>query len=99
MLTDPITLDKLISVAAESVAVNKDTNLRQLILDLKDINPDAIKFATTPWTNLMTTDARVLGAVGRCRRPATVPGVIDDKTDAWLAAHPQGVPSPHRGPT
>jgi LCP family protein required for cell wall assembly len=92
MLNNPIQLDRLISIAAESITVDQHTDLRSLILELKDIKPENLSFATTPWTTTMMTDA---GSSVQLDMPAAqelFQAVIDDKTDAWLAAHPQGVP-------
>jgi hypothetical protein len=93
MLTNPLQLDRLISIAAESVTVDQNTDLRQLILDLKDIDPTRVSFATTPWTRTMTTDA---GSSVELDMPAAhelFEAVITDQTDEWLATHPQSVPS------
>jgi LCP family protein required for cell wall assembly len=92
MLTNPIQLDRLISIAAESVTVDQSTDLRQLILDLRHIHPDNMSFATVPWTRTMQTDA---GSSVELDLPAAqelFQAVIEDRTDEWLAAHPQQVP-------
>lgn len=92
MLTNPIQLDRLISIAAESVTVDESTDLRQLILDLRNIHPDDIEFATVPWTRTMQTDA---GSSVELDMPAAqelFQAVIEDRTSEWLAAHPQELP-------
>jgi anionic cell wall polymer biosynthesis LytR-Cps2A-Psr (LCP) family protein len=93
MLTNPLKLDRLISIAAESVTVDKNTDLRTLIMQLKDIPPENIQTATTPWSGL---GSEAVGSVVYLNMPAAqelFQAVIDDRTDAWLTAHPQGIPS------
>lgn len=91
-LTNPLDLDRLITVAAESVTVDQDTNLRQLILDLKDLDPNRMSFATVPWTRTMTTDAGSSVELDMAAARELFEAVINDETAEWLAAHPQGVP-------
>jgi LCP family protein required for cell wall assembly len=92
MLTNPIQLDRLISIAAESVTVDQDTDLRQLILDLRGVNPDTITFATVPWTRTMQTDAGSSVELDLSAAQELFQAVIDDRTSEWLEAHPQGLP-------
>ena len=89
LLTNPIQLDSLISTAAESLTVDKSTNLRDLILALKNIRPANLTFATVPYTGTFTTPAgsSVKLDVDGCN--TLFQAVLDDKTDAWLATHPQ----------
>jgi LCP family protein required for cell wall assembly len=94
MLTNPIDLDRLISIAAESVTADQDTDLRELALDLRGIDPDAISFATTPWTRTMQTDAGSSVELDMTAAQELFQAVIDDRTDEWLSAHPQGLPQP-----
>ncbi len=92
LLTNPLQLDRLISIAAESVTVDQDTDLRQLILDLKDIDPGRIAFATTPWTRTMTTDAGSSVELDMAAAQDLFEAVRTDQTAQWLATHPQDVP-------
>jgi LCP family protein required for cell wall assembly len=92
LLTNPLQLDRLISTAAESVTVDQSTNLRDLVFALKDIRPANLKFATVPIKGTMTTFA---GSSVELDEPACqtlYQAVINDKTDDWLAAHPQKDP-------
>jgi LCP family protein required for cell wall assembly len=89
-LTNPVRLDSLISTAAESLTVDKNMNLRDLVFALKGINPDNVKFATAPHVGLETIDG--IGSTVQLDMPGTqqlFQAVLDDKTDEWLAAHPQ----------
>jgi LCP family protein required for cell wall assembly len=89
ILTNPIKLDNLISTAAESLTVDQNMNLRDLVFALKGINPNSVKFATAPALGTMTTDA---GSSVELDMPGVAElfqAVLDDKTDEWLAAHPQ----------
>jgi LCP family protein required for cell wall assembly len=89
ILTNPIKLDNLISTAAESLTVDQNMNLRDLVFALKGINPNNVKFATAPALGTMTTDA---GSSVELDMPGVAElfrAVLDDKTDDWLTAHPQ----------
>jgi LCP family protein required for cell wall assembly len=94
MLTDPVELDKLVSLAAESVTVDQDMNIRDLVFAMKGIKPANIKFATAPFTNAsLKTDAGEAVELDLKGTQELFQAVIDDKTDAWLTAHPQKVPT------
>jgi LCP family protein required for cell wall assembly len=89
VLTNPAKMDSLLTTAAESLTVDKDMNLRELAFALKGVRPDDVKFATVPVAGLMNTDA---GSSVRLDMPgvqALMTAIRDDKTDEWLAAHPQ----------
>ena len=93
LIQNPLRLDRLIVTAAESVTVDKDTNLRDLILAMKDIKPDNIKFATTPYTGTFTSPAGSSVRLDLPEAQKLFQAVVDDKTTEWLAAHPQKDPS------
>jgi LCP family protein required for cell wall assembly len=89
VLTNPAKLDSLLSTAAESLTVDKNVNLRDLAFALKGINPDNVKFATTPALGTMTTDAGSSVELDEAGLEALFTAVREDKTDEWLAANPQ----------
>jgi LCP family protein required for cell wall assembly len=89
LLTSPATLDNLLTTAARSLTLDKTMNLTQLALELKDIDQENIKFATTPITGTMTTDAGSSVGLDMPGCEELFAAVRDDKTDQWLAAHPQ----------
>jgi LCP family protein required for cell wall assembly len=89
VLTNPGRLDDLITAAAESLTVDKNLNLRDLAFSLKGIDPSNVKFATTPIVGTMQTE---FGSSIELDMPAAqqlFTAVLEDKADAWLAAHPQ----------
>lgn len=92
MLKRPATLDLLIATAAESVTVDRNTNLRELVLALKDIDPDDISFATVPYVGTMTTEVGSSVRLDEARAEELFQAVREDRTDEWLAANPQPVP-------
>jgi LCP family protein required for cell wall assembly len=92
MLTQPFTLDRLIVTAASSVTVDSNTDLRGLILKLKGIAPDNIRFATAPYVRTMQTDAGSSVELDTKGTQELFRAVIDDRANEWLAAHPQKVP-------
>jgi LCP family protein required for cell wall assembly len=90
ILTNPLQLDKLISTAASSLTLDKTTNLRDLVLALKDIRPSDLAFATVPTAGTFDTFAGSSVKLDTAGANALFQAVIDDKTDEWLNAHPQG---------
>ena len=93
-LTNPGKLDALLTTAAESLTVDKNTNIRELAFTLKGINPDSVKFATAPATGLFDSDAGNAVQLDMPGVEALFKAVREDKTDQWYAAHPQpDVPS------
>lgn len=94
MLTDPLKLDQLIVTAASALTLDNNMNLRDLAFTLKGINPENIKFATTPYSGTMTTPAGSSVQLNMPKAQALFQAVIDDKTTDWLAANPQSDPPP-----
>ena len=94
MLKDPVELDKLVGLAAESITVDKNMDLRELVFALKGIKPANIKFATAPFTTAsLKTDAGSAVQLDMKGTEELCQAVINDQTDAWLADHPQKVPT------
>lgn len=89
VLANPIKLDSLLTTAAESLTVDNNLNLRDLVFALKGIDPDSVKFATAPHLGTMTTDAGSSVQLDMAGTAELFQAVLDDKTDEWLAAHPQ----------
>jgi LCP family protein required for cell wall assembly len=89
LLTSPATLDNLLTTAARSLTLDKSMNLTQLALELKDIDQENIKFATTPITGTMTTEAGSSVGLDGPGCEELFQAVRDDQTDQWLTAHPQ----------
>ena len=89
ILTNPLQLDKLISTAAGSLTLDKSTNLRDLVLALKDIRPADLTFATVPTAGTFDTFAGSSVKLDTAGANVLFKAVIDDKTDEWLNVHPQ----------
>jgi anionic cell wall polymer biosynthesis LytR-Cps2A-Psr (LCP) family protein len=89
ILTNPLQLDKLISTAASSLTLDKSTNLRDLVLALKDIRPADLTFATVPTAGTFDTFAGSSVRLDTAAADVLFQAVIDDKTDEWLNVHPQ----------
>jgi LCP family protein required for cell wall assembly len=89
VLTNPGKLDALLTTAAESLTVDKNLNLRDLAFLLKGIDPKNVTFATAPTLRTMKTDAGSSVELDMPGTEALFQAVLDDKTDEWLAAHPQ----------
>jgi LCP family protein required for cell wall assembly len=93
-LTNPGKLDALLTTAAESLTVDKNTNIRDLAFTLKGIDPANVKFATAPATGLFDSDAGNAVQLDMAGVDELFKAVREDKTDQWYAAHPQAdVPS------
>jgi anionic cell wall polymer biosynthesis LytR-Cps2A-Psr (LCP) family protein len=89
MLSDPSKLNGLVTTAAKSLTIDKSMNLMDLALQVKDIDQEAIKFATTPVTGTMNTDAGSSVQLDDAGAQELFAAVREDKSDEWLAAHPQ----------
>jgi LCP family protein required for cell wall assembly len=89
VLANPIKLDSLLTTAADSLTVDKNLNLRDLVFAVKGIDPDNVTFATAPYSGTMTTDAGSSVQLDMAGTDELFKAVLDDKTDEWLAAHPQ----------
>jgi len=89
LLSDAGKMNDLISTAARSLTVDKGMNLTDLAIELKDIDQDNIKFATTPITGTMTTHAGSSVGLDMPGCEELFAAVREDTTDEWLAAHPQ----------
>ncbi len=89
LLTNPLTLDALLTTAAESLTVDKDLNLRSLAFAVKDINPDNVAFATVPYVGTMTTSAGSSVQLDMVGVEELFTAIREDRAAEWLATHPQ----------
>jgi LCP family protein required for cell wall assembly len=89
VLTNPLKLDALLTTAAESLTVDNDLDLRGLAFAVKDIKPDNVTYATVPYIGTMTTDAGSSVQLDMAGVAELFAAVGKDRTDEWLAAHPQ----------
>jgi LCP family protein required for cell wall assembly len=89
MLTDLGKLDALLTAAAKSLTLDKGMNLRDLAFALKGISPNEIKFATTPYKNAENLNGESVVRLDQAADQVLWQAIRDDKTDDWLAQHPQ----------
>ncbi len=89
VLTDPGKLDALLLAATRSLTIDQNMDLRALAFALKGINPDNIEFATLPHTGTGPTEAGSSVFLDEAGCQELFQAILDDKTQEWLAAHPQ----------
>lgn len=90
VLTNPSKLNSLLTTAAQSLTIDKSMNLIGLATEMKDIDQEAIQFATTPITGTKTIEG--VGStvqLDMTAAEALFAAVRDDKAEEWLAANPQ----------
>ena len=89
VLLNPAKLDSLLVTVAESLTLDKSMNLRDLAFQFKGISSDHLTFATAPvnGTQKINDQSTVQLNFDKCAE--LFKAVQDDKTDQWLAAHPQ----------
>ena len=96
LLTNPLTFDRLLLTAAQSLTVDKSVDLRQLALTVKDIKPASVKYATVPYHNLdLKTPAGSAVELNMTKAAGLFDAIRADRVDQWLAANPpqtRGVP-------
>lgn len=92
ILTQPALLDDLLTTAAESVTLDKRTNLRELFFALKDVDPDEITFATVPYIGTMRTEVGSSVQLDMEAAQELFQAVREDRVAEWLAANPQQHP-------
>lgn len=92
-LTNPLALDNLISIGADSLTVDESLNLRDLAFAVKDIKPAAISYATVPYTSAsLKTPAGSAVKLDPKKSAEMFAALKDDTIDQWLAANPQKTP-------
>ena len=92
-LTDPLALDNLISIGADSLTVDENLDLRDLAFAVKDIEPAAISYATVPYTSAsLKTPAGSAVRLDAAKSAEMFAAIKDDTIDRWLTANPQKAP-------
>jgi LCP family protein required for cell wall assembly len=89
IIANPLKLDALLLAAAKSLTLDKSMNLRDLAFKLKGIKPSEIKFATLPYIGAKTIDGQSVVQLDKAADDALWQAILNDKTDDWLAQHPQ----------
>ncbi|PZM94401.1 MAG: transcriptional regulator [Actinobacteria bacterium] len=89
MLTDPGKLNDLLTTAARAVRVDENMKLTSLALELRHIDIDNVKFATTPIIGTMQTPAGSSIQLDMEGVEELFTALREDRAEEWLAAHPQ----------
>lgn len=89
MLTDPGKLNDLISTAARAVRVDENMKLSSLAWELRNMDVDNVKFATTPVIGTMQTPAGSSIQLDMEAAEELFAALRADRAEEWLAAHPQ----------
>ncbi|WP_189335963.1 LCP family protein [Actinoplanes ianthinogenes] len=91
LLFKPLQLDELLGIAADSLTVDENLDLRDLVLAVRDIRPSNITFATVPYTRAdLKTPAGSAVQLDTKAAAEMFAAVKNDTIDQWLAAHPDG---------
>jgi LCP family protein required for cell wall assembly len=88
-LANPVKLDRLLTTAAQSLTVDKNLDLRDLVFALKGIDANNIRFATVPAVGTMNTDAGSSVELDMAGAQELFQAIRDDLAEQWLVAHPQ----------
>ena len=92
-LADPLKLDGLIGIAADSLTVDESLDLRDLAFAVKGIRPAAISYATVPYSSAsLRTPAGTAVQLDTAKSASMFAAIKDDTIDQWLAANPQRTP-------
>lgn len=89
MLTDPGKLNDLLTTAARAVRVDRNMELAKLAFELRNIDVNDIKFATTPIRGTMQTPAGSSIELDMEKAEELFAAIRDERADEWLAANPQ----------
>ncbi|AEV86206.1 transcriptional regulator [Actinoplanes sp. SE50] len=93
LLYKPLALDELLGIAADSLTVDENLDLRDLVLAVRDIRPRNIAYATVPYTSAnLKTPAGAAVQLDTGAAAEMFAAVGNDTIDQWLADHPQHFP-------
>jgi LCP family protein required for cell wall assembly len=88
VFANPLALDKVLTTAAGSLTVDKNLDLRQLAMTVKNIKPANVKFATVPYSNLdLKTSAGSSVELDQKKAASMFEGLRADSVNQWLAAN------------
>ncbi|MCW2135831.1 LCP family protein [Actinoplanes cyaneus] len=89
LLYKPLELDTLLGIAAESLTVDENLDLRDLAFAVRDIRPGSIGYATVPYTSAdLKTPAGAAVQLDTAAATAMFAAVRNDTIDQWLADNP-----------
>jgi LCP family protein required for cell wall assembly len=93
LLYKPLELDTMLGIAADSLTVDENLDLRDLVFAVRDIRPRNIGYATVPYTSAnLRTPAGAAVRLDTAAAAEMFAAVKDDTIDQWLADNPQHVP-------
>ncbi len=97
-LTNPVKLNRFLSAASKSIAVDEGLQLTDLVFQFRSLRPSDFTFLTTP----IAGDDKVPGVgdvliVDHVRAAAMFTAMSQDTLAAWVAANPQFVSSQSHG--
>jgi anionic cell wall polymer biosynthesis LytR-Cps2A-Psr (LCP) family protein len=89
VLDNPLTFDKLLVTAAQSLTIDKTLDVRKLALSVKNIRPGAVKFATVPASNAdLKTSAGSSVELDATKSAELFASIRNDTVDQWVTANP-----------
>jgi LCP family protein required for cell wall assembly len=89
VITNPGRLDALLSTIAQSLTLDQSMNLRDLAFSLKGVSPSQLTFATLPHDGTAQIDGQSVVQLDMVKCQELFQAILNDRTDEWLAAHPQ----------
>lgn len=89
LLYQPLELDTLLGIAADSLTVDENLDLRDLVFAVRDIRPRNIGYATVPYTRAdLKTPAGAAVQLDTEAAAEMFAAVKNDTIDQWLADNP-----------
>lgn len=89
LLYKPLELDTLLGIAADSLTVDENLDLRDLVFAVRDIRPRNIGYATVPYTSAnLKTPAGSAVQLDMAAATEMFAAVKDDTIDQWLIDNP-----------
>ena len=86
VLTNPLKLNRLLTTVSQAITVDERVRLTDLVLELKGIRSNDLRFATVPTTtSSLKTPAGSAVALDPAKSSALFAAIRDDTVDAWLA--------------
>ncbi|MFI1988636.1 LCP family protein [Actinoplanes sp. NPDC020271] len=90
LLYKPLELDTLLGIAADSLTVDQNLDLRDLVFAVRDIRPGSIGYATVPYTSAdLRTPAGAAVQLDTEAAAELFAAVKNDTVDQYLAENPQ----------
>ncbi|WP_229074102.1 LCP family protein [Actinoplanes sp. DH11] len=88
-LTNPLKLDNLLGIAADSLTVDQKLDLRDLAFAVREIRPANIDYRTVPYTTAsLKTPAGSAVKLDPDLSTSMFKAIADDTVEQWISAHP-----------